>query len=277
MLKTNKEYMLLFAVVAVLGLLIYSSTAVSQNQQDITITTFFPAPFGIFNEVSAWIYRDFDDGTISPAPPLRYIDPSGMSVLQSLRVTSGIVAEIVSGPGGSFTFDLGTGDATLNNVYATRFYQNSTGPAGPAVGDGTNADTVRGVGKYIYDIAEGVFAREGCEVGDVVLISDDAETDVMKSTARFDARVAGIISEDPKIYMGSGKNKVPLALAGVTRCKATTENGSIKRGDLLVTSSLPGHAMKADPKEVKPGMLVGKAMQPLKENTGKIYILVNKK
>ncbi|MCK4993626.1 MAG: hypothetical protein KAS13_01095, partial [Candidatus Omnitrophica bacterium] len=67
------------------------------------------------------------------------------------------------------------------------------------------------------------------------------------------------------------------ALAGIVKCKATAENGSILRGDLLVTSSLAGHAMKAVPKEVKPGMIIGKAMQPLKENTGTIYILVNKK
>ncbi len=262
-LQVNREYILLFTVLSILGLLVYSSIAVSQvpGSQDITITTFYPAPFGQFNVVRAQRYRDFDNSS-------RYVDPSIQSQLESLRVTGSIITETVSGPGGSYTFNLGTGDATLNEVYATRFYQGATGPLG------INAQ--RGGGKYVYDIAEGFFA-DGCEAGDVVLISDNEKADVMKSSLRFDSRVAGVISKEPKIYMGSGEQKLPLALAGVVQCKVTAENGSIKRGDLLVTSSLPGYAMRADPREVKPGMLVGKAMQPLKKNTGKIYILVNKK
>ncbi|MCG2712189.1 MAG: hypothetical protein L6416_07710 [Candidatus Omnitrophica bacterium] len=270
-LKINKEYLLLFVVVAVLGLMIYSSTVTCQTSQDITITTFYPAPFGEFNVVRAKKFKDFDD------PTNRFVDPSGRTQLESLRVTGGIITEYVSGPGGIFTFNLGGnnaanpqgGDATLHDVYATRFYQADPGPYG------INAQ--RAGGKYIYDIAEGVFAKDDCEAGDVVLISDDDKADVMKSSGSFDTRVAGVVSEEPKIYMGQGESKVPLALAGVVRCKATAENGSIKRGDLLVTSSLPGHAMKAGPRQIKPGMLIGKAMQPLIENTGKIYILVNKK
>ncbi len=260
-LKINKEYVLLFVVIAVLGLLVYSSTVVSQSASDITITTFHPAPFGQFNVVSAQCYYDFDNTG-------RRVDPSGLSLLESLRVTSGIITSYVSGPGGRNTFNLGTGDATLREVYATRFYQGDRGPWG------INAQ--RGGGKYIYDIAEG-FNASGCEAGDVVLIGDKENTGLIKSSVRFDSRVAGVVSEEPKIYMGCGEQKIPLALAGVVKCKATTENGSIKRGDLLVTSSLPGYAMRADPQQVKPGMLIGKAMQPLKKNTGKIYILVFKK
>ena len=39
----------------------------------------------------------------------------------------------------------------------------------------------------------------------------------------------------------SGKG---FAVVGIVPCKVTAENGSIKRGDLLVTSTVPGHAMK---------------------------------
>lgn len=260
-LKVNREYLLLFAVISAVGVLIYCSTAVSQTGEDIVVTTFHPAPFGQFNEVTASIFRDYDN------PAARYINPSHQTYLQNLRVTAGIITDHISGPGG-YNFNTGSGDATLNEVHATRFYQQLSGPLG------INAQ--RGGGKYIYDIAEGVIAKD-CEEGDVVLISDNDKVDVMPSAMRFDGRVAGVVSEDPKIYMGSGESKVPLALAGIVKCKATTENGSIKRGDLLVTSSLPGHAMRAVSKQVKPGMLIGKAMQPLKEGTGKIYILVNKK
>lgn len=39
-------------------------------------------------------------------------------------------------------------------------------------------------------------------------------------------------------------SEVPLAVVGIVPCKVTTENGPILVGDLLVTSSTPGYAMK---------------------------------
>jgi V8-like Glu-specific endopeptidase len=65
-----------------------------------------------------------------------------------------------------------------------------------------------------------------------------------------------------------------LALMGVVPVKATTENGPIRPGDLLVSSSTPGHVMRCDePKECK-GAIIGKALEPLKEGTGVIKMLV---
>jgi hypothetical protein len=259
---SNKEYVLLFGVICILGLMIYANTAVSQTGQDITVTSFHPAPFVMYNRLEASRMFDYDNTAMS-------INPSHESQIRSLKVTRSITTETVGS--GSYIFDLGTGNANLNEVEAVRFYQGDAGPFG--------TDAQRGGGKYIYgtaDIAEGIITS-GCEPGDVVIISDDENFDVIKSTVRFDARVAGIVSEEPKIYMGSHEKKAPLALAGIVKCKASNENGNIKRGDLLVTASISGHAMRADAYDVKPGMLVGKAMQPLNDSTGKIYVLVNKK
>ena len=256
----NKEYLLLFAVLAALGLLIYSSTSVGQLPDDITLSTLYPSPTGEFGALNSMLYRDFDN------PTNRFVDPTGISQIETVRVMDHLITGYISGPGAPplYTVDFTTGDASFNIVFAERFYMDDPGPG-----------TQRGGGKYVYDISEGVLALD-CEAGDVVLISNNDQTDVMKSSASFANRVAGVISEDPKIYMGSNKQKVPLALAGIVKCKASAENGSIKRGDLLVTASLPGHAMKAMPHEVNPGMIIGKAMEPLTENTGKILILVNK-
>jgi hypothetical protein len=56
------------------------------------------------------------------------------------------------------------------------------------------------------------------------------------------------------------------------------EGGEIKRGDLLVTSSTPGVAMKADIEKVKPGQVIGKALENYGGNSiGKIKVLVNVK
>jgi len=57
----------------------------------------------------------------------------------------------------------------------------------------------------------------------------------------------------------------------------TAENGPIHRGDLLVTSSMPGHAMKATDKLRMIGAVVGKAFGNLESGEGVIEVLVTLK
>jgi hypothetical protein len=54
----------------------------------------------------------------------------------------------------------------------------------------------------------------------------------------------------------------------------SAENGPIKVGDLLVTSSTPGYAMKGTDRSLLTGAVVGKAMGPLDSGTGTIEVLV---
>jgi hypothetical protein len=256
--QVNKEYLLLFVVVILMSLLIYSSTAKSQSSpEEMTLSTFYPCPFGEFDTVRGARFIDFNNVN-------RWLDPSGDSQLESLRVFNGLLVNVVYGPGGTYSINFSTGDANLRNVVAEKLVM--TGPAPSSIMQG---------GHYVWDIAEGMQFTE-CSAGDVVIIGDDPGQGLIKSNKKFDSRVAGVVSTDPKIYMGAAENKMPLALAGIVKCNATVENGVIKRGDLLVSSSLPGCAMRASAKEVKPGMLVGKALQELAVGTDKIFILVSK-
>ncbi|MBU1044662.1 MAG: hypothetical protein KJ915_09745 [Candidatus Omnitrophica bacterium] len=258
--QLNKEYLLLCVIVTLIGILIYSSTATSQTSpEEITLTTFYPCPFGIYDQLTSSIYIDFDNVA-------RWFDPSGESQLESLRIFNGMIVNLVAGPSGTWTINFVTGNAFLNIVTADKLVM--TGPAPPPTYE------ING-GNYVWDIAEGMLITE-CTAGDVVIIGDDPEKGLVKSTEKFDCRIAGIVSSDPKIYMGAGEDSTPLALAGIVPCNAITENGAIKRGDLLVSSSMPGYAMRASSKEVKPGMLVGKALQELTSGQAKIFVLVNK-
>jgi len=63
-------------------------------------------------------------------------------------------------------------------------------------------------------------------------------------------------------------------VVGIVPCKVTTENGAIARGDLLVTSSRPGYAMKGTDRERMLGAVLGKALEPLRKGTGVIQVLV---
>ena len=69
-------------------------------------------------------------------------------------------------------------------------------------------------------------------------------------------------------------NEVPLAVVGIVPCKVIAENGPITPGDLLVTSSTPGNAMKGTDRGRMLGAVVGKALEPLREGTGVIQVLV---
>ena len=66
--------------------------------------------------------------------------------------------------------------------------------------------------------------------------------------------------------------EIPLAVVGIAPCKVSTENGSIRPGDLLVTSGTPGHAMRDDDPQV--GTVLGKALGSLDSGIGVIKILV---
>ena len=63
--------------------------------------------------------------------------------------------------------------------------------------------------------------------------------------------------------------------AGIVPCKVSAENGAIQPGDLLVASSIPGHAMKGTDRSRMLGAVVGKALEPLNEGRGVIQVLVS--
>ena len=67
-------------------------------------------------------------------------------------------------------------------------------------------------------------------------------------------------------------DEIPLAVVGIVPCKVSTENGPVRVGDLLVTASTPGHAMRDENPQV--GTVLGKALQSLETGTGVIEVLV---
>ena len=67
---------------------------------------------------------------------------------------------------------------------------------------------------------------------------------------------------------GCGKSTLLRMVAGLE----SVTGGEIRIGDLLTTSPNPGHAMYAfDP---EPGMVIGKALEPLHHGAGTILVLV---
>ncbi|RZS75200.1 beta strand repeat-containing protein [Pseudobacter ginsenosidimutans] len=135
------------------------------------------------------------------------------------------------------------------------------------------------------DVAES-FAVTGSaaayEAGDVLVIATDADRTVEKSSTPYSTLVAGVYATKPGVLLTEKEidedlsGEVPMGVIGVIPTKVCLEGGAIKRGDLLVTSSIAGVAMKADPDKVKVGQVIGKALQDYNaEGTGKIKVLVS--
>jgi hypothetical protein len=124
------------------------------------------------------------------------------------------------------------------------------------------------------DFADRLPSQAGLVPGDVVAIGQDGR--LLRTTRANETDVAGVYSTQPAMIAGlekQGTSQVPLAVAGVIPVKATTENGPIHPGDLLVSSSTTGRAMKA-PRMPAPGTVIGKAMQTLESGRGTVEMLV---
>ncbi len=144
-----------------------------------------------------------------------------------------------------------------------------------------------------FDIAELFDSTDTVEPGDVVVIDDTRVNQLKKSSHPYDKNAAGIVSGAPAILFEGSELKIapapgsfkqgtkpPVALAGRVLCKVSIENGAIEPGDLLTTSSIPGHAMKATDREKSFGAIIGKSLQGFKggpkgEETGLVTVLVN--
>lgn len=144
-----------------------------------------------------------------------------------------------------------------------------------------------------YDVAELFDATETVQVGELVEISDEDGVKLQRTQNAYSKRVVGVVSGAPAILFEGQElviapkpgefvegNKPPVALAGRVPVKVSTENGWIKRGDLLTSSSTPGHAMKATNHKQAFGAIVGKALEPFNggkdgATTGMIKMIVN--
>ncbi|MCD9853726.1 collagen-like protein [Epilithonimonas sp. JDS] len=135
------------------------------------------------------------------------------------------------------------------------------------------------------DVAE-AFDVEGAfsdyEPGDILVISTNTDRTIEKSSEPYSTLVAGVYATKPGVLLTEENidseliGKVPMGVIGVIPTKVCLEGGNIKRGDLLVTSSKSGVAMKGDPKKVQIGQVLGKALQDYnQEGIGKIKVLVS--
>lgn len=133
------------------------------------------------------------------------------------------------------------------------------------------------------DFAEALPARGAKNLfspGDVLVISREQSGAVEKSSKPYDSAVIGVYSTRPAV-LGADKggeirvdpDDVPVAITGIVPTKVVSEGGPIEPGDLLTTSSTPGHAMKAT-RGGHAGTVIGKALESFRGTRGVIRVLI---
>ena len=127
------------------------------------------------------------------------------------------------------------------------------------------------------DVAEWVASSEPAEPGDLLELDPENPGQCRRTREALSPLVAGIVSSKPGVALGAEaitEGKALLALVGIVPLKVTDEGGTIQPGDLLVSSSTPGHAMRWSGPEPCPCALVGKALEPMTDESGIILVLL---
>ena len=145
-----------------------------------------------------------------------------------------------------------------------------------------NAVIAGNIAAKYQDVAEWVPARDKIGPSTLVTLDPLFNNSVVPSRRAYDTRVAGVISPQPGLILGEpGEGKVLVATTGRVKIKVDATRHPIKIGDLLVTSNIPGFAMKSMPIKVRgrrlhrPGTIVGKALEPLVNGRGEILVLLS--
>lgn len=176
----------------------------------------------------------------------------GDATSDTLTVTARINSNVE--PSTDNVRNLGSVSLKWNTVYATLF-------------SGT-ATTAR-----YADLAEKYVADADYEPGTVLVFGGANEVTITNS--KGDRRIAGVVSTNPAYLMNSelqGNTVVNLALTGRVPCKVL---GQARKGDILVTSAIPGYAIVDNNPQV--GTVVGKVLEDkLDSGKGVIEIVVGR-
>lgn len=138
------------------------------------------------------------------------------------------------------------------------------------------------IGAVYQDFAEWVPSSSQVAAGTVVVLDPADGRRVMPSNRAYDTAVAGVVSENPGIVLGTAAaNKLQIATTGRVRVLVDADGAPIRIGDLLVTSNIPGTAMRSQPLRFdgnavhRPGTIIGKALEPLASGKGEILVLLS--
>ena len=188
---------------------------------------------------------------------------------QNIYITGNLI------PTANVSYNLGSNAARWSNLWLS----GSTLTLGNIVIKNTSANNISFFGAdgttpatlvaANADIAEKFTSDQDYPPGTVLIFAGDYQ--VTHCTSYADSRAAGIVSTAPAYELNTAiVNAVSVALSGQVPCLVV---GPISKGDVLTTSTTPGHACRLTDQDWRPGVVVGKALESCGTGHHKILVL----
>jgi hypothetical protein len=172
----------------------------------------------------------------------------------------------VSGATGDVTVNIGqavgTGDSpTFAGLTLPAITKNGSNGVGNIGQSNNTFNTVfaKATSAQYADLAELYTADADYQPGTVLIFGGTAE--VTESSQDHDTKIAGVVSTNPAHVMNSAlisAHTAVVALIGRVPCRVV---GTVRQGDCLVSSDIPGVAQALDATKYLPGAIIGKALQ----------------
>ena len=238
-----------------------------------------------FEVTRGWV--GIKDGGVSADELANTLDLSGKTVTLGAGQVSNSNLANDSITIGSTSVSLGGSITAFTGITTINHTGNITGPVnsgadnGVSIGSNTNryntvwATTFNGQAtEALYaDLAENYLGDDAYEPGTVLVFGGEAEVTLCRTKGQ--TSVAGVVTTNPAHLMNSaleGDNVVGLALQGRVPCKVI---GTVKKGDMLVTSGVAGYAMVNNSPGI--GQVLGKAVGTKDtEDRGVVEIVVGR-
>ena len=254
------------------------STQVQYRRGSAAQNSSFTGALGeITVDTTNWTLRVHDGATAGGGGNLAtvaYVNAQ-IGALSADSISNGTSNVKVLSSGGNIAVTVGgSGIVTFDSSGILNGQANGTGNIGNATGY-FNTIFAKATSAQYADVAEKYVADQPYPAGTVLEIGGPAE--VRATTAYATTGIAGVVSSHPALIMNSGEtssNAVEVALLGRVPCRVT---GTIRRGDLLVASTVSGVATALDPTKYQPGSVIGKALADYDGTTeGMIEVLVGR-
>jgi hypothetical protein len=252
------------------------------------LTNAYAGLFRVYNNSTGAITNGYGVSVSTPNGGGPITNAYGVSI--AAQSTTGVtnaygVYQVGSGDTNYFAGKIGIGTASPGATLEVDGNVKLTASSGASIifQDGTTQNTAYTGVTCGGDYAESVDVsgdRTKYTPGDVLVIDPDNPGKFLKSVAPYSTSVTGIYSTKPgtigrRQSTPQSPDEVPMAMIGIVPTKVTAENGAIRPGDLLVTSSTIGYAMKGTDRGRMLGAIIGKALGNLESDTGVIEVLVS--